>query len=246
LQSVIERQVREVARKEKEDEVCSRSLMAFNVNMWQGENKEDVSLEEKVTEDIYKMSNHRVTVLEVVAFKPQDGRPMAARITLGSAQQKRTLFRAIADNIKKRTRYGHQVRPISFRDCFSADKTLEAKKLAAKGMAIKRQGRIQAFRVVSQGPACIPQTRTNRGQKWSVHIEEEDNRASREDDTEDGMGERRTAANRVVLAAARDNVEVRDSKTAKMVVQEVIEKKVEDIAKSAGLEKFRFKKAEIK
>jgi len=252
LQGGLGGRVLEAARKDKEAEVCSRSLMAFNVDRWRGEDEKDVTLEEKITEDIHKMSNYRVTVLEVIAYKPQDGRPMAARITLGSSRQKRTLYRAVADNMKKRTRIGHRVRPVSFRDCFTADKTLEAKKLAAKGMAIKRQGGISAFRVISQGPACIPvlQTRTSQGQ-WSVYLpqQDEDNRVSGQ---EDGTGEARTSdetpgeVERVVLAAAREKLEDRDSKAANMVVQAVIENKVEDSAKSvaACLKEFSFKKAE--
>jgi len=169
--SKLEKKILEVVKEEKEMELCSRSLMAFNVDKWKGEDKdEDVSLEEKITEDLHRMTKHRVTVTEVVTFKQQEGRPMTARITLGSSRQKRTLFRAIADNTRKKTKYGSGVQAISLRDCFTRNNVPEAKKLAAKGMAIKRQGKISAFRVISQGPACIPvlQTRTEKGH-WVVH-----------------------------------------------------------------------------
>jgi len=244
LQGGLGGRVLEAARKDKEAEVCSRSLMAFNVDRWRGEDEKDVTLEEKITEDIHKMSNYRVTVLEVTAYKPQDGRPMAARITLGSSRQKRTLYRAVADNMKKRTRIGHCVRPVSFRDCFTADKTLEAKKLAAMGLAIKRKGVISAFRVISQGPACIPvlQTRTSKGQ-WSVYLpqQDEDNRVSGQ---EDGTGEARTSdetpveAERVVLAAAREKLEDRDSKAANMVVQAETPVEVEKVVLAAARDKL--------
>jgi len=59
---------------------------------------------------------------------------------------------------------------VSLRDCFPRDQMLEAKKLADMGMTLKRQGKISAARVISQGPACIPvlQTRTTGG-PWAVH-----------------------------------------------------------------------------
>jgi len=112
--SKLEKKILEVVKKDKEVDVCSRSLMAFNVDKWKGED-EDVPLEEKITEDLHRMCKQRVTVTEVIAFKQQEGRPMAARITLGSSRQKRTLFRAIADNIKKKTRYGSCVQAVSLR-----------------------------------------------------------------------------------------------------------------------------------
>jgi len=51
---------------------------------------------------------------------------------------------------------------------------------------------------------------------------------------------------KVVLAAARDKLEDRDSKAANMVVQAVIDNKMEDSAKSvlACLKEFSFKKSE--
>jgi len=173
--SKLDKKILEVVKEEKEIELCSRSLMAFNVDKWKGEDKdEDVSLEEKITEDLHRMIKHRVTVTEVVTFKQQEGRPMTARITLGLSRQKRTLFRAIVDNTRKKMNYGSGVQAISIHDCFTRANVPEAKKLAAKGMAIKRLGKISAFRVISQGPACIPvlQTRTARGQ-WTVHKDKE-------------------------------------------------------------------------
>jgi len=158
----------EVVKQDKGNDNCARSLMAFNVNNWKGE-VEDRPLDERITEDIHRMCKYRVTVLDFVAFKQQDGHPMTAKITLGSPRQKRKVYRAVADHIKNRTKYGRSVLAVSLKDCFPQEKTLEAKKLADKGMALKRQGKTSAFRVVSQGPSCIPvlQTRTARG-PWGV------------------------------------------------------------------------------
>jgi len=206
----------EVARRDKEVEVCARSLMAFIVDKWRGEDEEDVTLEERISKDLQKMSKNRVTVLDVTTYKPQGRRPMSDRITLGSSRQKTALFRAIVDNIEKRMRNGHRVQPVSFRDCFNAHNTIKAKNLVEKGMAIKRQGNISTFRVICQGLACVPvlETRTNKGQ-WEVYLQQEDkdnrsqedkdNRVEEDEDNNRVMedGESRTAANRAAAKEGR-------------------------------------------
>jgi len=139
LQDKMERKMMEAVKRDKEYDNCARSLMAFNVDKWRS-NYEDDPLDERITEDIHRMCKYSVTVLEVVPLTQQDGRPMAAKITLGSPRQKMTLFRAVAEHIKSKTKYGDRVQTVSFRDCFPHEKTLEAKKLADKGMDLKRRG----------------------------------------------------------------------------------------------------------
>jgi len=51
LQGGLERRVSEVAMRDKEAEVCARSLMAFKVDK-EEEEEEDVTLEERITEDL--------------------------------------------------------------------------------------------------------------------------------------------------------------------------------------------------
>jgi len=82
LQNKMESKMLEVVKKDKKNDNCARSLMAFNVDKWERED-EDRPLDERITEDIHRMCKYRVTVLEVIPFKQQDGSPMAAKITLG-------------------------------------------------------------------------------------------------------------------------------------------------------------------
>jgi len=211
LQDKMESKMLEVVKQDKDNENCARSLMAFNVDKWERED-EDRTIEERITEDIHRMCRYRVSVLDVVAFKQQEGRPMAAKITLGSPRQKRTVYSAVAEHIQNRTKYGNSILSISLRDCFPREKTLEAKKLADKGMALKRQGKISAFRVVSQGPSCIPvlQTRTTRG-PWAVHQLQNEEQDMRTVSTKDAEKDKRvtvqSAHGESFLAAAEKEME---------------------------------------
>ncbi len=74
---------------------------------------------------------------------------------------------------------------ISCRDAFPKDKVTEAKALVEKGMGLKRNGKIAAFRVVARGPGCIPvlearyRGRDGHTYGWEVWKEDEGWRRTR-------------------------------------------------------------------
>ncbi len=165
----------EVYQKLREYDHSTRSVMAYNVEHWNLSEEffGNAPIEERIAEEIQLITRNRVAVQEVIAFRPrEEGRPMAAKIVLGSPRQKGVLYRMIAQHMINKTARGGNMRRVAFRDCFPREHMLSAKALVQRGMMLKKNGKITAFRVSSQGPQGVPvlQTRQERGGRWAVHL----------------------------------------------------------------------------
>ncbi len=154
---------KEVYFKESELQKCKRSLLIHNVDKWVEADKETegYSLADRATAAVHKLTCGIVTVQEAFPLGQwkMGQPPTSVDMTFGSTRRKTCFFRVLANKMRAAGGQGGRPMPlggISCRDAFPKDKVNDAKALVEKGMGLKRNGKIAAFRVVARGPGCIP------------------------------------------------------------------------------------------
>ncbi len=91
--------------------------------------------------------------------------PSLVMVTLGLSKHKAYFYRVVATQVKNRTEDGRSMQEISCRDAFPREKVQLARELAQRGMNLKKEGQVRAFRVRSSGSGCIPVLDVRRGQR---------------------------------------------------------------------------------
>ena len=151
---------KKVVRDEQELGKCRRSILMHNADKWvEGDvNTRGYSLAERVTSAIHRISGGMVMVMDCFAIGAwQAGRmPSSVYLTFGSAQQKTTFFRIMANRIRYGDEKARIMRVVACRDAFPKEHVPVARELAQKGMGLRREGQVASFRVVSRGTGCIP------------------------------------------------------------------------------------------
>ncbi len=71
----------------------------------------------------------------------------------------------MANNVKAGNFEGEKMKAISCRDAFPKKYINEAKRPVQKGNVLKRNSQANSFRVVTQGPGCIPVLQVRDGQQ---------------------------------------------------------------------------------
>ena len=181
-------EAKRIAKKVFKDEVevakCRRSILMHNADRWVAPDvyTQGYSLAERVTAAVQRTCGGMVTVVDCFAVGGwQEGRqPSSVYLSFGSAQQKTTFFKIMANRIRFGNEAQQNIRVLACRDAFPKDYIMDAKKLAQKGMSLKREGLIASFRVVARGLGCIPvletRARTAGGQpaaRWMVYQDQE-------------------------------------------------------------------------
>jgi hypothetical protein len=178
---------KEVFFKETELKKCRRSLLIHNVDKWVETDKETegYGLADRATAAVHKLTCGMVTVQEAFPLGQwkMGQPPTSVYMTFGSARQKTCFFRVLANKMRATANRANggptPLGGISCRDAFPKDKVTEAKALVEKGMGLKRNGKIAAFRVVARGPGCIPvlevryRGRDGRNYGWEVWNEDQ-------------------------------------------------------------------------
>ena len=176
-------EARKVAKKVFRDEVeaskCRRSILMHNADKWVAEDQMTMgySLAERVTAAVHRICGGMINVVDCFAVGAwQGGRmPSSVYLSFGSAQQKSTFFRIMANRIRFGNEAARSIRVLACRDAFPKELIPEAKRLAQKGMELRINGEVASFRVVARGMGCIPvletRERMSGGQtaRWAVY-----------------------------------------------------------------------------
>jgi hypothetical protein len=166
-------------------EKSGRSIMIHGVDDWkmtekQKEYYKGVPDEESITEELLTLTKYRIAVTDCVVFRARDitaggaqgrGRIIGVKVTLGSASQKRILYRRVAEVMraeKPEDRWG--LEKVSFRDCFPNHQMEQMNKMVQDGLELKKTGKVASFRVVARGVECVPtlEVKETRGGRWFV------------------------------------------------------------------------------
>jgi hypothetical protein len=212
---------KEVFFKETELKKCRRSLLIHNVDKWVETDKETegYGLADRATAAVHKLTCGMVTVQEAFPLGQwkMGQPPTSVYMTFGSARQKTCFFRVLANKMRAAAIQANggptPLGGISCRDAFPKDKVTEAKALVDKGMGLKRNGKIAAFRVVARGPGCIPvlearyRGRDGRSYGWEVWNEDEVMEENQESQMR-GRGDNRQGARRPPASGPRRMMEV--------------------------------------
>jgi hypothetical protein len=179
-------EAKRVAKKVFRDEVeaakCRRSILMHNADKWVASDHMTMgySLSERVTAMVHRVCGGMINVVDCFAVGAwQEGRmPTSVYLSFGSAQQKSTFFRIMANRIKFGNEAAQSIRVLACRDAFPKEYIPEAKRLTQKGMSLRMNGEIANFRVVARGLGCIPvlevRDRVSSGQpaaRWVVFQE---------------------------------------------------------------------------
>jgi hypothetical protein len=176
-------EAKRVAKKVFRDEVeaakCRRSILMHNADKWVAGDQitQGYSLAERVTAAVHRICGGMINVVDCFAVGAwQEGRtPSSVYLSFGSAQQKSTFFRIMANRIRFGNEAAQSIRVLACRDAFPKDLIPEAKRLAQKGMSLRMNGEVASFRVVARGMGCIPvlevRERMTGGQtaRWAVY-----------------------------------------------------------------------------
>ncbi len=138
-------------------------------------------------------------------------------VTFVSARHKTCFFRVLANKMRAAVYQANggptPLGGISCRDAFPKNKVTEAKALVEKGMGLKRNGKIAAFRVVARGPGCIPalearyRGRDGHSYGWEVWKEDEGMEENQEGQMR-GRGDNRQGVRRPPASSPRRMMEV--------------------------------------
>jgi hypothetical protein len=109
-----------------------------------------------------------------IGFGRQGGPPPAVHVTFASGGQKGSWYKVLAAMGRAGGQAAERARSINCRDSFPKEYLGEVRQLAAKGMTLKRQGKVGGYRVKAQGPNCIPvleiKDRSHRGAGgWAIY-----------------------------------------------------------------------------
>jgi hypothetical protein len=159
-----------------ETDKCSREVMINGLQYWKFSNEQRLyymgaTPEEQLAEEIRRLSRGRVMVTEVTMIRSRDNPgwgPVAAKVTVGSTDQKRELYRVVAAIMRAGGRDGHAIARVSFRDSVPKDKLGCMKQLVERGRAMKKDKLIAAFRIVVRGVNCFPMLQVkDQSSRWS-------------------------------------------------------------------------------
>jgi hypothetical protein len=167
-------EARRVAKKVFRDEVeaakCRRSIFMHNADKWVASDQMTMgySLMEQVTAMVHRVSGGMINVVDCFAVGAwHEGRiPSSVYLSFGSAQQKSTFFRIMANRIRYGNEAAQGIRVLACRDAFPKDLILEAKRLMQKGMGLRMNGEVANFRVVVRGAGVHPRPRGQGEGAW--------------------------------------------------------------------------------
>ena len=183
FQDRVAEEAKRVAKKVFRDEVeaakCRRSILMHNADKWVASDQATFgyNLAERVTVMVHRISGGMLNVVDCFTVGAwQEGRmPSSVYLSFGSAQQKSTFFRIMANRIRFGNEAARSIRVLACRDAFPKEHIPEAKRLAQKGMGLRTNGEVASFRVVARGLGCIPvlevRERMTGGQtaRWGVY-----------------------------------------------------------------------------
>ena len=175
----IKEEMGDIRKKEKELDKCSRSIIIHNANKIAMEDNNDYinyNLAEKVTETLHTMCRSMICVMDSYTLgQLKDGNPpTTVCVVLGSPRQKGVIFKSIAGHMKAKTAIGNAFKGVAIRDCFPKELIPDSQRLVQRGLALKRNGQVELFKVVARGPGVIPvlevRKKANSGglTKWEV------------------------------------------------------------------------------
>jgi hypothetical protein len=159
-----------------ETDRCSREVMINGLQYWKFSNEQRLyylgaTPEEQLAEEIRRLSRGRVVVTEVTMIRSRDNPgwgPVAAKVTVGSTDQKRELYRVVAATMRAGGRDGHAIARVSFRDNVPKDKLGCMKQLVETGRSMRKDKLIAAFRIVVRGMSCVPMLQVkDQSSRWS-------------------------------------------------------------------------------
>ncbi len=157
---------------EKEDEKSRKSILIHKADQWvqHDVNTQGFNLAETVTAAVTRVTQGMVHVNDAFTlgkWNPENP-PTSVLVTFGSLAQKATFYKTVAKTVQGGHFEGEKMKSISCRDAFPKKYINEAKRLVQKGHVLKRNGQIKSFRVVAQGPGCIPILQHKNGQGYWV------------------------------------------------------------------------------
>ncbi len=157
----MKRMMEEQRAMELEYDRCSRSILIHNADKLVVEEYDNLigyTLAEKVTEALHTMCRCMITIVEAFPMgRYVEGKPVTSIcIVLGSSRQKAVVYKTIIAHIRRQTNIGKAINRVSLRDVFPKEKVQEAQELARKGLSMKKNGSIEAFKVAAMGTGVIP------------------------------------------------------------------------------------------
>jgi hypothetical protein len=188
MEAEVKRMVRREIASEAELDKCRRSMVIQNPDRWVAQERATAGfgMADRVTAAIHKATSGMVSISDAftIGVGRQGGPPPAVHVTFASGGQKGCWYKVLASMARMGGEHAEKARAISCRDSFPKQHLGKVKELAAKGMSLKREGKVGGFRVKAQGPACLPvlevRDKAHRGPGgWSVYIP-----ADREEDAD--------------------------------------------------------------
>jgi hypothetical protein len=165
---VVQRKLQQDILEREEAEKCRRTVLVFGIRKWQIDRQyyNGLQWEDIITEDIQRLTCHRVHVTDVGVFRTTQGEATGARVSFASFGQKLTFYRHLAWITKEPD---SPVKLVSFRDSFPAKYATAVGKMNQEGMRLKQAGKCTSFRVIARGLTCEPylETRNGRG-AWTI------------------------------------------------------------------------------
>ncbi len=157
----MKKMIEEQKRLEKEHDKCSRSILIHNADRLVVEEYDSLvgySLAEKVTEALHTLCRCMITIVEAFPMgRYVEGRPVTSIcVVLGSSRQKAVVYKTIIAHIRRQPAIGKAISRVSMRDVFPKEMIPEAQNLVRKGLGLKREGTVEAFKVAAMGTGVIP------------------------------------------------------------------------------------------
>jgi hypothetical protein len=160
---------------EKEERKCRKSVLIHKADKWVQHDVEtqEYHLAERVTAAVNRVTKGMAHVMDAYTLGRwnEANPPTSVLVTFGSTAQKATFYKIVAKNVKNGNFEGEKMKAISCRDAFPKKHINEAKRLVQKGHVLKRNGQADSFRVIAQGPGCIPVLQVRDGQqRWAAFL----------------------------------------------------------------------------
>ena len=141
------------------------------------------NLAEKVTETLHTMCRSMICVMDAYTLgRWKDGTlHTTVCIVLGYPHQKGVIFNSIAGHMKAKTVIGNAFKGVAIRDCFPKELIPDSQRLVQRGLALKRNGQVELFKVVARGPGVIPVLEVRKKAKgggltkWEVPVGSDEN-----------------------------------------------------------------------
>jgi hypothetical protein len=160
---------------EKEERKCRKSILIHKADKWVEHDvaTQEYHLAERVTAAVNRVTQGMAHVTDAFTLGRwnEANPPTSVLVTFGSIAQKATFYKIVAKNVKNGNFEGEKMKAISCRDAFPKKHINEAKRLVQKGHVLKRNGQANSFRVIAQGPGCIPVLQVRDGQqRWVAFL----------------------------------------------------------------------------